>query len=110
MIASAALSQEPEDAKPTHCMLVDVELCGSHGKRKLFALLDMGAQGETFCHRLWRLKKVYERTQYLRHPVVVYGKNSIDTVITDSQKESRSSSADFTTTDIQKYDAILGWP
>lgn len=116
MIASVALGKKLEDAKPTQCMLIDVELCGTHGKRKLFALLDTGAQGNFLSQRVAIEEGLQADPTSIGamssdgHSIVVYGKHAVDTVVTDSQGESRSSLVDFIATDIQKYDAILGWP
>lgn len=116
MIASVALGADPKNAKSSQCMLIDVELRFKHGIRRLNALLDTGAQGNFLSQRIVAEEGLKADPMTVGaiaadgHAITVYGRHDVDTVATDSNGVSRSSTIPFIATDIRRYDAILGFP
>jgi hypothetical protein len=116
MVASVTLGVDPKNAKPTQCMLIDVELRLKHGIRKLHALLNTDAQGNFLSQRVAAEEGLRADPTTVGavatdgHMITVYGRHAVDTVAIDSKGVSQSSLIPYIAINIKRYDAILGFP
>jgi RNase H-like domain found in reverse transcriptase/Reverse transcriptase (RNA-dependent DNA polymerase)/Integrase zinc binding domain/Chromo (CHRromatin Organisation MOdifier) domain len=115
-VASVALGVDPERARQSVCMLVNIELSINGGSRRLSALLDSGAEGNFLSQKVC-VEAGLRANQASRgavsldgHRVTVYGQHDVETTATDSSGVSKSTVVNYTAAEIRHYDAILGAP
>jgi hypothetical protein len=113
MIASVALGADSEDARLTQYMVIDVELRSQHDTRRLYALLDSGAQANFLSQKVaveedFRADSTSIGAMAVDgRSILVYRRYRIETQAVDTLGVSRAAVVGFIATDIKRYNAIL---
>lgn len=121
MSASAALGMRDASSQPTtsreqKALIMKVDIETPKGERTISVLLDSGAQAN-FISQLVVVEEGAVATPSTVHvrtvagqSIRVYGNYRFDTRATDRRGTCRSARVDYTATDIQGYEGILGYP
>jgi hypothetical protein len=115
MIAAVALDKDLSKAISSHAFIVIFNIRLKHRLRKIITLIDSSFEENFISQRfvkendlisdsMKRIKKFIDR-----YTITIYGKHDLITYIKNSENQSQTNVVNFLTTNIKRYDIILGW-
>ena len=116
MSAAIALGVPSNRAQPSRALVIKIDITAPQGKRTLTALVDSGAQENFIDQRVVKELDLASKPAPIRatsidgHTLKTYGLVDCETHATDGRGTTRSLPQSFISTDIRKFDMILGWP
>src|SRR5258708_2677943 len=95
--------------------MIKINISGPYGRRTLTVLVNSGAQENFIDQRIVIDIEIPHQTAFMKarvingHSIRTYGLVGCETHATDGRNVTRSLLQTFVSTNIAKYDAILGW-